>query len=71
MPLEVPVTVTFTVPNAAPLVVVKVRMLVLFVLEGSKDAVTPLGRFEADKLTLLEKPFCGVIVIALAPLAAC
>ena len=32
---------------------------------------SPLGRPVADKLTLPLKPFCGVTVIALAPLVPC
>ena len=35
-----------------------------------KDAVTPLGKPDADKLTLPLKPFCGVTVMVLVPLAA-
>jgi hypothetical protein len=68
---EVPVMVTFTVPVAAVLLEVSVKVLVLVVLLGLKEAVTPLGKPEADKLTLPLKPFCGVTVIALAPLAPC
>ena len=41
----------------------KVSVLVLVVLVGLKDAVTPCGRPESDKLTLPVKPFCGVTVI--------
>ena len=35
------------------------------------DADTPLGRPDADKLTLPLKPFCGATVMVLAPLAPC
>ena len=66
-----PVTVTVTVPVAAVLLAVSVNVLVLVVLLGLKDAVTPLGRPDADKLTLPLKPFCGVTVMVLAPLAPC
>jgi hypothetical protein len=66
-----PVTVTVTVPVAAMPLAVSVNVLVLAVLLGLNDAVTPLGRPDADKLTLLLKPFCGVTVIVLAPLAPC
>ena len=66
-----PVTVTVTVPVATVLLAVSVKVLVLAVLLGLNDAVTPLGRPEADKLTLLLKPFCGVTVMVLAPLAPC
>jgi hypothetical protein len=66
-----PVTVTVTVPVVAVLLAVSVNVLVLAVLLGLNDAVTPPGRPDADKLTLLLKPFCGVIVMVLAPLAPC
>ena len=33
-----------------------------------KDAVTPPGKPEADKLTLPLKPFCGVMAMLLPPL---
>ena len=69
--LEEPVTVTVAVPVAAVGLAVNVSVLVLAVLLGLNDAVTPLGRPEADKLTLPLKPFCGVIVMALVPLAPC
>ena len=45
-------------------------MLTLVVLLGLKDAVTPRGRPEADKLTLLVKPLCGVTVIVEVTLPA-
>ena len=57
-------------PVVAVLLAVSVNLLVLAVLLGLKDAVTPLGRPDADKLTELLKPFCGVTVMVLAPLAA-
>jgi hypothetical protein len=49
--------VTLTVPVVAPLLADKVKMLVLVVLGELKDAVTPLGRPEAARLTLPVKPF--------------
>ena len=66
-----PVTVTATVPVAAVPLAVSVKVLVLAVLLGLNDAVTPLGRPDADKLTLPLKPFCGVTVMVLAPPAPC
>jgi hypothetical protein len=66
-----PVIVTETVPVAAVLLAVSVNVLVLAVLLGLNDAVTPLGRPDADKLTLALKPFCGVTVMVLALLAPC
>ena len=68
---DVPMTVTVTVPGAAVLLAVSVSVLVLAVLLGLNDAVTPPGRPEADKLTFPLKPFCGVTVMVLAPLAPC
>src|SRR6266571_4380543 len=70
-PPDVPVMVTVAVPIAAMLLAVSVNVLVLAVLLGLNDAVTPLGRPDADKLTLALKPFCGVTVMVLAPLAPC
>jgi hypothetical protein len=66
---EVPVMMTLTVPVVAVLLAVSVKVLVLVVLAGLKTAVTPLGRVELVKLTLLLKPFCGVTVMVLVPLA--
>ena len=64
---DTPVTVTVTVPVVAVLLAVSVNVLLLAVLLGLNDAVTPLGSPEADKLTLLLKPFSGVIVMVLVP----
>src|SRR5882672_10498156 len=68
---ESPVTVKVTVPVAAVLLAVSVKVLVLAVLLGLNDAVTPLGSPDADKLTLPLKPFCGATVMVLAPLVPC
>jgi len=68
---EVPVMVTVAVPVVAVALAVSVKVLVLVGLLGLKEAVTPLGRPEADKLTLPVKPFCGVTVIVLVPMAPC
>src|SRR6266851_5344241 len=68
---DTPVTVTVTVPVVAVLLAVSVNVLLLAVLPGLNEAVTPLGRPVADKPTLLLKPFNGVIVIVLAPAAPC
>jgi hypothetical protein len=68
---DVPVMVTVTVPVVAVPLAVSVKVLVAVAGFGLKDAVTPLGKPEADKLTLPLKPFCGVTVIALAPLFPC
>ncbi len=68
---DVPVTLTVTVPVVAVLLAVSVKVLEVAVLLGLKDALTPLGRPEAVKLTLPVKPFCGVTDMALVPLAPC
>ncbi len=54
---EVPVMVTVAVPVIAVPLAVSVNVLVLVVPLGLNDAVTPLGRPDADKLTLPLKPF--------------
>jgi hypothetical protein len=68
---DVPVTVTVTVPVVAVLLAVNVNVLVLGVLIGLNDAVTPLGRPVADKLTLPLNPFSGVTVMLLVPVVPC
>ena len=56
---DVPVMVTLYCPRLAEFVAVKVT--VLFPAEGigEKDAVTPLGRPDAERLTLPANPFNG------------
>jgi len=49
--------VTVTVPAVAVLLAESVNVLVVEVLLGLKDAITPPGRPDADKLTLALKPF--------------
>ena len=56
------------VPVAAVLLAVSVKELVVVVDAGLKDAVMPLGKLDADKLTLPLKPFWGATVIVLEPL---
>jgi hypothetical protein len=68
---EPPVIVTFAVPTVAALLAESVRVLVPLVLVGLKVAVTPLGKPDADKPTVPEKPPWGVTVIVLVPLAPC
>lgn len=60
---EVPVIVTGNVPTAAVPTAVRVRVLVVAVVLGLNDAVTPAGKPDADKLTLPLKPNCGVMVM--------
>jgi len=66
--LEVPVTVTITVPVVAVPLAVNRSVLALVVGFGLNAAVTPLGRPDADRFTLLVNPFDGVTVIVLVPL---
>ena len=68
---DVPVTVTVPCPVVAVLLAVSVNVLVVVAGFGLKDAVTPLGRPDADKLTLPLKPFRGVTVIVLVPPPPC
>jgi len=64
---EIPVTVTVAVPVAAVALAVRINVLVEVAGFGLKVAVTPLGKPEAEKLTLPVKPLAGAIVIVLAP----
>ena len=43
----------------------------LIVLVGLKDAITPAGKPEVDKITLPLNPFCALTEIALVPLVPC
>ena len=67
---DLPVTVRVDVPVAAALLAVSVSTLMPVVLGGLKEAVTPVGRPDAAKLTLPLKPFWPVTVIVLAVLPA-
>ena len=64
---DVPVIVTLNAPIAA----VELALRVSVDEAGSglelKEAVTPLGRPDAEKVTLPVKPFRGVTVMALKP----
>ena len=64
---EVPVMVTVAVPGAAEPLAVSVKTLVVEVLVGLKEAVTPLGSPEAAKETLPVNPFWSFTVIVLVP----
>src|SRR5213595_48731 len=61
-------TVTVSVPVVAVGLAVSVSVLDVVVGFGSKAAVTPLGRLEADNWTLPLKPFRGETVMVLEPL---
>ena len=63
---EVPVMVTVEVPVVAVLLAVRVMTP-----EELKDAVTPEGKPEAENATVPLKPFTGVTLIVLVPLAPC
>ena len=68
---DVPVMVAVTVPVVAALLAASVIVLVVVAGLGLNDVVTPLGRPEADKLTLPLKPFSGVTVTVPVPLVPC
>lgn len=68
---EVPVIVTEKVPVAAAAAAANVTVLVEVVGLVPKLAVTPLGKPEADKLTLPVNPPEGVTVIVLPALLPC
>lgn len=68
-PPDAPETVTVTVPVVALVLAASVNVLVFAVLLGLNDAVTPLGKPDADKLTLPLKPPCGMTEMVLVPLA--
>jgi hypothetical protein len=56
---EVPVTVKLYCPTAAELLAVNVIVVVPAVGLGEKDAVTPLGRPDAESVTLPVNPYSG------------
>ena len=64
---EMPVTVTVEVPIAAVALVATVSVVEAESGLELKDAVTPLGSPDAEKVTLPVKPFRGVTVMALKP----
>jgi len=68
---DTPVIVTVTVPVAAVALAVKVSVLVVVAGLGLKGAVTPLGKPDAERVTLPLNPFSGEMVIVLVPLLAC
>jgi hypothetical protein len=56
---EAPVIVKVNCPTVAELLAVSVRTLVPVVGLGAKAAVTPLGRPDAENVTLPLNPYCG------------
>jgi hypothetical protein len=68
---ESPVMVTVAIPVVAVELAVSVRVLEVVAGFALNDAVTPLGKPDADKLTPALNPLCGVTVIVLVPLVPC
>ena len=68
---ETPLIVTVTVPVAAVLLAVRVSMLVDVAGFVPKVAVTPVGRPEAERMTLPVKPLTGMTVIVVLPEPPC
>ena len=64
---DVPVIVTVTVPVAAVALAVRVMVLVPVAGFGLNAAVTPLGKPDAERVTLPLKPFEGLMVMVLVP----
>ncbi len=64
---DVPVIVTVAVPFGAEALATRVSVLVEVAGFGVNTAVTPLGKPDAENVTLPLKPFAGVIVIVLVP----
>lgn len=56
---EVPVMVTVEDPTDTEPLAVNVMVLYPVVGFGEKDAVTPLGSPEAERVTFPENPYCG------------
>jgi hypothetical protein len=68
---EAPVIATVVVPVDAVALAVKVRVLVAVAGLGLNTAVTPLGKLDAERVTLPLKLFDGVMVITVVPLLPC
>ena len=68
---DAPVTVTVSAPVVAVALAVSVKVLVDVAGFELKVAVTPVGRPDAEKVTLPVKPFAGVIVIVLVLVVPC
>jgi hypothetical protein len=64
---DVPVRVTLYCPTAAELLTVNAISLDPVVGFGKKDAVTPLGRPEAERVTLPVNPFNGLTAMEFVP----
>ena len=68
---EVPVIVIGNVPTPAVLEAVRIRVLVVAVVLGLNDAVTPAGTPDADRPTFPLKPNCGVTVMVFVLFVPC
>jgi hypothetical protein len=66
---EVPTTLNVLVPRAAPDATANVATLVVAVVAGLNEAVTPAGRPEVLSVTLPLKPVLSLTVMVLVPLA--
>lgn len=67
---DLPVMVTLYCPTAADVLAVSASVLDPTVGFGEKDAVTPLGRPEAERVTLPVNPFRGftlTLVVLVVP----
>lgn len=65
---DVPVMVSVVCPVDAALLALSVKVLVLAVLAGLMDAVTPLGSPEAASITLPVNPLVALTVIVVGTL---
>lgn len=70
-PTDLPRIRTECFPVVAVLLADRISVLVLVVLLGLNDTVTPAGKPEADNVTLELKPFCGVTVMVDVTLPPC
>lgn len=68
---DLPVMVTVASPGAAEAAAVRVRIALAGVAPPLNEPVTPVGRPERLTVTEPAKPFCGVKVRVLAPVAPC
>ena len=66
-PLEVPLIVMLVVPVTAVLDALSVSVLVLVVVAGLNEAVTPFGSPEAERATMPENPPEGTTVMVSVP----
>jgi len=65
---DVPLMEILNVPTLADLATFRVNVLLVVAGFGLNEAVTPFGKPEADRVTLLLNPFRRVTVMVLFPL---